>query len=296
MIRSRILNRISAFRPFHTTVSRLNEKGSKAGSIFGNVTEATEDPNSVINQLSYQQESQAKKKEGEKKEGAQQGPIALTDKQLKNDVEIRKLMYPQAQTATELLLSPLKKQLYELSMSTGGYDPNKVLKLNGKQYKLKLTKKELDALEPSVYLKSYRIKSTSKKATLFLRMLRGMPLKDAITQCHFSPKIMARDVGEMLTRGIKQTQELGMNPETAHISQIWVGKDGYSQKRLDFKARGKVGIIEHKWVHVKAILKDIKSKERFLEEKRNRELARPVKHQLQSKPVHEIAPSSEYKW
>ena len=62
-------------------------------------------------------------------------------------------------------------------MATAGYSPNQLIELDGKKYKLNLGKEELQVLEPSVFLQSYRIKSSTKKTYVFLRMLRGLELK-----------------------------------------------------------------------------------------------------------------------
>lgn len=281
-------------RQFHYGRILLQDQQQQRGSLFGEVTQQTDRPDSMLNQIAARatEEQQVE----EKKDDDKTSNLPSSDKELKNDPEVLEYTDPKPQTAAEQLLSPLKKQLYELSLQQGGYDPERVLNLDGKKYKLHLTKEELAGLEPSVYLKSYRIKSSPKKATPFLRMLREMKLKDAVTQCHFSPKGIARDVGEMLTRGIKEAEKLGLNPDELYLSQIWVGKDGFNVKRLDFKARGKVGIIQHKWVHVRAILKPLESKEKHESQRRTRQLSRKVKEQLANRPIHEFPKSNVYKW
>lgn len=209
-------------RQFHYGRILLQDQQQQRGSLFGEVTQQTDRPDSMLNQIAARatEEQQVE----EKKDDDKTSNLPSSDKELKNDPEVLEYTDPKPQTAAEQLLSPLKKQLYELSLQQGGYDPERVLNLDGKKYKLHLTKEELAGLEPSVYLKSYRIKSSPKKATPFLRMLREMKLKDAVTQCHFSPKGIARDVGEMLTRGIKEAEKLGLNPDELYLSQIWVGK------------------------------------------------------------------------
>lgn len=281
-------NNVNTLRPF-TTFNHLrnnNNNSKQIGSLFGDVTENVDDENSRLNQMT----SRAMSDE-------QNDLTKMSDQQLaQRDPEMLKLTKPEAQTAPELYLSPLKQRLYSIALKTGGYDPNKVYELDGKKYKLKLSREELQVLEPSLYIKSYRIKGSPKKATPFLRMLREMPLKEALTQCHFSSKRMARDVGEMLNRGIKDAQKLGMNPDELYLSQIWVGKDGGNYKRLEFKARGRVGVIEHKFIHVRAIVKPKVVKDKFLEAKRAREMNRPVKHPLRSRPIHVADEVQEYKW
>lgn len=202
--------------------------------------------------------------------------------------------------ATEQYLSPLKRQLYELNCEINGgfYKKDTILKLpNSKtQYKLNLTRDEIETLEPSVYLKSYRIKSSLKKATVFLRLLRGMDLNRAITQCHFARKKIAYNVAELLQRGVEDAQTLGLKPQDLFISQIWVGSDGQWNKRVDIKARTRFGIIRHPFVHVRCILKSksvtLKRLEYEAQEKQRR--AKPWV-QLADEPIRGVT-GNVYKW
>lgn len=282
-----------------TTFSPTYQKTTKSsGSLFGEVSEAKEDKSSILSQISTRvdQDFPSRRASSVSDKSPTRPKKIITDVDFRNDPQVLKFTKPKAYTAPELLLSPLKRMLYELSLKSGGYDPHKVLTLDGKKYKLYLTKQELAALEPSVYLKSYRIKSSYKKATLFLRMLRGMPLKKAITQCNFSSKIIARHVAEMFTRGLDEAKQLKLDVDDLHISQIWVGKDGGNYKRVDFKGRGRAGVIEHKFVHVRAILKTSESTRRILLQRRAKQLSKPIKLQLLSKPIHEFPKMNVYKW
>lgn len=180
-----------------------------------------------------------------------------TNHDLRNHPDIQAKLSPAPQKAIDLL-SPLKKALYKqnLAQNNGIYVNNQVITLDdNKSYRLNLSREEQVALEPSVYAQSYRIKGSWKKTYMWLRPYRQMPLNDAITQCHFSARRMAKDVGEMLQRASKDAENLGLNPEDLVIEQIWVGKDGNDEKRLQCKGRGRSGIITSPFVHVKAILK-----------------------------------------
>lgn len=163
------------------------------------------------------------------------------------------------QLASQSLLSPLKREIYEANCKINGgfYKKDTIVKLpnSSERYKLKLTKREIEVLEPSVYVQSYRIKSSMKKATLLLRLLGGLDVMKAISQCHFSNKKIAREVAELLQKGVKDGQKLGLKPEDLYISQIWTGSDGFWRKRVEFKARTRIGIISHPYIHVRCILR-----------------------------------------
>uniref|UniRef100_A0A060T5C7 ARAD1C11044p n=1 Tax=Blastobotrys adeninivorans TaxID=409370 RepID=A0A060T5C7_BLAAD len=292
-IGGRLGGRFAQVTPLMKSFSALSIRRANTGSIFGQVTETDPKASSMLDQMTPSAESQ--KKEDENSSAVPSGP--KSDRVLRNDPDVRNLMHPQPKTAPELLLSPLKLRLYQLALEKyGKYVPDATVKLDGKEYQLSLSKQEQQALEPNVYLRSYRIKSSPKKATPFLRMLRGMKLKEAITQCHFSAKHISRDVGDMLTRGIKEAQALGLDPDNVYLAQIWVGKDGGNIKRIDFKGRGKMGIIEHKWVHVRAILKPLEAKDQFENKQKKQKQSRKVWTQLESRPIHDFPRGSEYKW
>lgn len=203
---------------------------------------------------------------------------------------------PGAESAVETLLSPLKQRLYQRALETGGYTKDKVIELDGKKYKLNLTEEELKYLVPSVYLHSVRIKGSYKKGTVFTRLFRGMDLKKAITQCHFSRKRMATDVGKMLEKGVEHAKQLKLNPEDLYISQIWVGKEPYLMKRVDFKGRGRSGIMEHPHIHIKAILQTKQHREELLQAKKERNLNKKVWEQHHSTPIKVYRGSSQYQW
>lgn len=205
----------------------------------------------------------------------------------------------------EQIVSPLKQKLYKLNCQQNNspfFVQNKLIKDDDKLYKLKLSAKELLSLEPSVYLQSYRIKSTPKKATQFLRLFVGkafdakMDVKKAITQCHFQKKKLAGEVAELLTKGLKDAEKLGINSDNLYIDQIWVGKDGFFGKAVDIKGRGRAGIISHKWVHIKAILRDRSvTVERLKHEKDLKQEKKKPWIQLEDKSIGGF-PGGVYKW
>ena len=75
-----------------------------------------------------------------------------------------------------------------------------------------------------------------------------------------------------MKRGLEQAKQLELNEDELYIDRIWVGSDGKWRKRLDPKGRGRMGIIAHRYVHLKCILKTNQTKLRLDWEKQQKEL------------------------
>lgn len=237
----------------HSEGSLFGNLGSTPTKSNGNLTEGTDKVlDNISNRLEMSMEDEGDGKESTLKETL----TPENDKQLQEFIKSKR---PYEKTAQEILLSPLKREIYELNCRANGgfYKADTVVKLpkSNEKYKLHLNKKEIEMLEPSLYLQSYRIKSTMKKATKFLRMFRGLDLKKGITQCHFTKKGLGKEVGDLLEQGIKDAKTMGLDANDLYISQIWTGSDGSWMKRVDIKGRGRMGIISHRYIHVKCILK-----------------------------------------
>ncbi|SCW04002.1 LAFE_0H03752g1_1 [Lachancea fermentati] len=301
MFRSPALRCVGIIQP--TLSRRCFQISSKAlrnennGSLFGSLTkgaeEESDDPNRISNRLT------AASSVVEGGNNAKETVTVENDKLLQSF--IRK-SHP-VKSASELLLSPLKRRIYQENCRVNGgfFKKDTVVTIaneNGQKlkYQLDLTREEIEVLEPSVYVKSYRIKSSMKKATQLLRLINGLDVEKALTQCHFSDKKIARDVAEVLTRGIKDAEQLGMKADDLYIGQIWTGSDGWWQKRVDIKARGRNGVITHPYVHVRCILKSKRvTKRRLAYEKQMKQQAKKPWVQLADKPVRG-AMGGAYKW
>ncbi|EDO15943.1 hypothetical protein Kpol_480p30 [Vanderwaltozyma polyspora DSM 70294] len=201
--------------------------------------------------------------------------------------------------AKDILLSPLKKKIYEANckMNGGFFTRDTVVAVSKLgQFKLKLSQKEIEALEPSVYLKSARLGTTPKKATQLCRLLNGLDLKKAITQCHFSKRHVSRYIGELLEQGIEDANKLKLDPNDLYISQIWTGSDGNWMKRIEAKGRGRVGKITHRFVHVRCILKSKSvTLKRLAHESELKQQRKKPWVQLADKPVRGVT-NNVYKW
>lgn len=258
---------------FHTTSIKF-----QGGSLFGEVTEGSA-PQEI--------------KELPQEEGADVSPA--------NDSKLQEHYLEEArkeQVVSEKFVSPLKKKLFEANVAQNGFFKNgQVVAIpeTGKTYKVTLTPEEIDVLEPTIYLQSYRIKSSMKKATLVNRFVRGYNVKNAINQLHFNPKKMATELEKMLKRGLDQARDLGYSEDGVYIQALWTGSDGNWIKRADIKGRGRTGIIEHPYVHIKAILKTEQTKQRLAWELQQRQLEAKPRLYLNNEPLN-FKVQSFYKW
>ncbi|KAH3660084.1 hypothetical protein OGAPHI_007289 [Ogataea philodendri] len=197
------------------------------------------------------------------------------------DTRLQEYLNPEPFLATKSLVSPLKSQLFNENVKKNGFFINdEIMKLGDESYKLHLTRDEIQALEPSVYLRSWRIKSSVKKTNIVLRALKDMPLKKAITQLHFLQKKVARPLAEMLERGVEDAKKMGYDPNKLYISESWVHTDGQWVKRPDFKGRGRSGIFLHRYVSVRFLLKSEQTQKRLAYESEQRLLRKPVWNNL----------------
>lgn len=251
---------------------------SASGSLFGEVTEgkdvAAQPAEPVLEAADVTPQNDAKLQEYYAEEGK------------KNQI------------VSEKYISPLKKRLFELNVAQHGFFKNNHLVADsesGKNYQVSLTSEEIDMLEPTIYLQSYRIKSSMKKATVVNRFVRGSNVKNAINQLHFNPKKMSTELERLLKRGLEQARELGYNEDELYIQALWTGSDGGWVKRADIKGRGRTGIIEHPYIHLKAILKTDQTKQRLQWEKAQAQAAAKPRLYLNNEPLNfKVQPF--YKW
>lgn len=200
------------------------------------------------------------------------------------------------QVKVENYIHPLKIALFNKNVEMNGFFKNgQVLDHEGKKYKFTLTKQEIDILEPSIYLQSYRIKSSMKKATIVNRMVRKFNVKLAINQLHFNSKKMATELEKLLKKGLEEAKILNMNENELYIDQLWTGSDGNWRKRIDFKGRGRHGILHHRYVHLKCVLKTQQTLDRLAWEKNQKELHSKPSTPLNNEPLN-IKVRGWYKW
>ncbi|AMD19411.1 HBR510Wp [Eremothecium sinecaudum] len=270
------------------------------GNLLGSLTKDFDiskhnDPSSISSKFEMAAGSQAKPEENK--------ATAIEEVTVEGDHELQKYIESAQEPpalAVESLLSPLKRRIYEANCKANGgfYKMSTVVQLPDSKvkYVLKLTRDEIAVLEPSVYLKSFRLKSSFKKATDLLRLVGGMDLKKAITQCHFSDKKIARDVAVLLDQGVEDARKLGLDPDDLYIAQAWTGSDGKWSKGVDIKGRGRTGIIARPYVHVRFVLRTKSITLRRLQyEKRLKQKQKAPWIQLRDKPIRGVM-GGAYKW
>jgi ribosomal protein L22 len=218
---------------------------------------------------------------------------------VENDAELQKYHTDEAlkaQVRSDKYITPLKAQLFQENVAQNGFfKNNQIIKHDGKVYQLSLTEKEIEILEPSIYLSSYRIKSSMKKATQVNRFVRGYTVKNAINQLHFNDKKMATELEQLLKRGLEQANKLNLDEDTMYIDALWVGSDGEWRKRIDIKGRSRHGIIKHPYIHLKVILKSHQTKLRKQWETQQKELQSKPRMFLNNEPLNfKVRPN--YKW
>lgn len=220
---------------------------------------------------------------------------------IENDAELQKYHREEAaknQLRVDKYVTPLKRELFNQVVKEHGFFKNNSVVTNssdGKLYQVSLSAQEIDLLEPSVYLSSYRVKSSMKKATQVNRFVRKQTVKNAINQLHFSPKKMAKELEILLKRGLDQARSLDLDEDTMYIDSLWVGSDGNWRKRLDIKGRARHGVIEHPQIHLKVILRSNQTKLRKAWEQQQREQNAKPRMFLNNEPLNfKVRPV--YKW
>lgn len=219
---------------------------------------------------------------------------------VENDFELQqyhKTTVLEQQIRGDKYITPLKRELFNQVVKEHGFYKNNMIvnSEDGKTYKLTLTNEEIEILEPSIYLSSYRIKSSMKKATQVNRFVRGYTVKNAINQLHFNPKKISNELEILLKRGLDQAKELKLDEDSMYIDALWVGSDGQWQKRVDIKGRSRMGVIKHPYIHLKVILKSKLTKLRKQWEKQQKLLNEKPRMYLNNEPLN-FKVRSNYKW
>ncbi|KAF6795873.1 hypothetical protein CSOJ01_13342 [Colletotrichum sojae] len=173
--------------------------------------------------------------------------------------------------------------------------------------------------------KSPFLETSVKKLVHLARQIQGKTLDDALVQMAFSKKKMAREVKHQLeeardlavvTRGMGlgnagqqnakgatkpvkiQTRDgKGFtvdDPSSLYVAQAWVGKGPWRSKSLDYKGRGRFGIIQSPSTSISVVLKEEKTRIREHNERLARVARRKPWIHLPDRPV--TAQRPYYSW
>ncbi|GME92838.1 hypothetical protein B5S31_g653 [[Candida] boidinii] len=297
-------NSIIINKSFFSSFSKLNlatpTKTNNENSFFGELTSNIDTtkgkliPKQKKNENVTESESESKNVSSSSEDSNED---AIKYVLPENDSKLQKHLNQKPYKTVNSLLSPLKRKLYlENIKKNGFFINNEIIKLqDGSKYKLTLKKEEIEALEPSIYLRSFRIKSSVKKTNIVLRALKNLPLKKAITQLHFMHKKISRELVEMLEKGLEDAKLMNYNPNDIYISESWVCTDGRWQRRVECKGRGRTGIITHRYVNVRFLLKTNQTLKRLEFENNKREINKKIDCNLTKEKIRGPA-AGFYKW
>ncbi|EJT51450.1 50S ribosomal protein L22 [Trichosporon asahii var. asahii CBS 8904] len=115
-------------------------------------------------------------------------------------------------------------------------------------------------------------KMSPRKLNDISRQVAGLPVDEALIQLQFSEKRVAKTwVKSTLALARDHAVAKGMDRSKLVVSESWVSK-GSKVARLDIKGRGRMGIKHHQSARVHFLLKEGKTYQEKLAERRKKEL------------------------
>ncbi|KAL2756091.1 hypothetical protein ACRALDRAFT_1081907 [Sodiomyces alcalophilus JCM 7366] len=165
------------------------------------------------------------------------------------------------------------------------------------------------------------LETSVKKLVMLARQIQGKTLEDALVQMQYSKKKMAAEVKfhleeardiAIVSRGMglgnvngstttpikiktKDGASLKVdNPTNLYVAQAWVNKGTPRQRRVEFKGRGKQGLIVSPSTSISVILKEERTRIREYNERVTKEASRKPWVHLPNRPV--TAQRPYYSW
>ncbi|KAH7102910.1 ribosomal protein L22, partial [Auriculariales sp. MPI-PUGE-AT-0066] len=121
---------------------------------------------------------------------------------------------------------------------------------------------------------SIPFKISPRKLQKLARQIAGSPVDYAILQMQFSDKKAARKIKGLLEEARDDAQRvMGMNRGKLVVSESWALKHR-TEKRIDIKGRGRMGIMETKYSRIWIRLREGQTPEERAEERRQKVLKR----------------------
>ncbi|KAK1971658.1 ribosomal protein L22 [Colletotrichum sublineola] len=181
--------------------------------------------------------------------------------------------------------------------------------------------------EKELVHKSPFLETSVKKLVHLARQIQGKSLEEAVLQMSYSKKKMAAEVkyqleeardlavvtrgmgigsgkakrqgGDADTKPIKiQTKDgktlIVEDPARLYVAQAWVGRGPWRSKELDYKGRGRFGIIQSPSTSISVVLKEEKTRIREYKEKLAKQARRKPWVHLPDRPV--TAQRPYYSW
>ncbi|KAJ2554171.1 39S ribosomal protein L22, mitochondrial [Coemansia sp. RSA 1933] len=112
----------------------------------------------------------------------------------------------------------------------------------------------------TIRIREYRYSTTNfhvspRKLRLLANQITGQPITEAIRQMEYSPKKAATKIMHSLVWARKNAVfQKQMNPDNMFLKLVRVGKGQMKGKRVDYKARGRHGVIRPPRAHLKYIV------------------------------------------
>ncbi|KAK1244687.1 hypothetical protein MKX07_003486 [Trichoderma sp. CBMAI-0711] len=184
-----------------------------------------------------------------------------------------------------------------------------------KEERIKMTEREL-------LHKSDFFPTSVKKLVMLARQIAGKPVDEAIQQMKWSKKKFAAEVkyhleeardlavvqrgmglgkvnGDILDKPRKVQDKDGKwieiaDPTRLYVAQSWVGRGPWRGKEIDYKGRGRMGVIQHPSTSFTVVLKEEKTRIREYEELKAKEAQKGPWVHLPNRKVHGQRPY--YSW
>ncbi|KFG77849.1 mitochondrial large ribosomal subunit [Metarhizium anisopliae] len=180
----------------------------------------------------------------------------------------------------------------------------------------------IKATERQLLHKSHFMPTSVKKLVMLSRQIAGKPVDEAISQMQWSKKKMAAEVkyyleeardlavaqrgmglgkvnGEVLDKPRKIFTREGKwvevtDPTRMYVAQSWVGRGPWRGKEIDYKGRGRMGVIQHPSTSFTVLLKEEKTRIREHEEREAKKAAKGPWVHLPNRRIHGQRPY--YSW
>ena len=105
--------------------------------------------------------------------------------------------------------------------------------------------------------KEKRLPVGPKKLRVVANLAIGLYWREAMAQLEFCRKTIAVHVKNTIAKAVKDAEEVhGLDPTRLVVDQLAVGKGSYL-KELDFKAKGRAGIIGKRQAHIHCVLRQV---------------------------------------
>ncbi|OAA35054.1 mitochondrial large ribosomal subunit [Metarhizium rileyi] len=180
----------------------------------------------------------------------------------------------------------------------------------------------IKATERQLLHRSHFMPTSLKKLVMLSRQIAGKPVDEAISQMQWSKKKMAAEVkyyleeardlaiaqrgmglgkvnGEVFDKPRKILTRDGKwiqveDPTRMYVAQSWVGRGPWRGKEIDYKGRGRMGVIKHPSTSFTVLLKEEKTRIREYEELEAKKTAKGPWVHLPNRRVHGQRPY--YSW